>query len=48
MENKDVSAKSFGFESKFSVRSFVYERKNRGPRIGACGIPALVSVHDEC
>ena len=48
MENKNVSsAKSFGFEFKFSVRSFMYKRKNRGLRMDPWGIPALVSAHDE-
>ena len=48
VENKDLpSAKSSLFESRFSVKSFFYKRKNRGPRMDPWGTPALISVHDE-
>ena len=48
MENKNVSpAKSFGFESKFSVRSFMYKRKISSPRMDPWGTLALISPHIE-
>ena len=43
--NKDVSsAKSFKFKFKFSVRSLMYKRNNRGPRIDRWGMPALITL----
>ena len=48
MENKDVSStKSFGFESNFYIKSFMYKRKNRGPRMDPWETSALISAHDK-
>ena len=42
------SARRFGLESKFSVRSLIYKRNNRGPRMDPLGMPTLTSTRVKC
>ena len=47
-ENREISsAKSFTVDSMFSEKSFMYIRKNNGPRIDPCGTPAFTGSHSE-
>ena len=41
------SAKSLTLHLKFSVKSFIYTRKKRGPRIEPWGTPAVIFPHCE-
>ena len=58
VENKEVSsARNFGLERKFSVKSLMHKRKNSGPRMETCRWNSgarmkpwtldLMSVHEE-
>ena len=41
------SAKSFTLQLKFSVKSFMYIKKKRGPKIEPCGTPAEIFLQLE-
>ena len=41
------SANILTFDSRFSGRSFIKIRKNKGPKIDPCGTQATTSLHDE-
>ena len=47
VNNEVSSAKSLTLHLKSSVRSFMYTRKNRGPKIEPWGTPAEISPYDE-
>ena len=42
------SARRFGLESKFSVRSLMYKRNNRGPSMDPLGMSTLTSTRVKC
>ena len=47
-ENKEVSsANSFTLVVRSSVRSLMYNKNKKGPRMESCGTPALISSHVE-
>ena len=49
VKSKDVlSAKSYRFESKISIRLLMNKGKHRGLRLAPSERPVLVSAHDEC
>ena len=49
VETKEVSsAKSFGLECKFSVKSIMWTTKSGGPTSEPSGTLALLSAHEEC
>ena len=45
LENDVSSVKSFGLESKPLGKSFMYTKKNNGPKIDNWGTPALIGDH---
>ena len=47
-ENSEVSsAKSFAFNYKSFVKSFIYIKNKSGPKIDPSGTPALTLAHEE-
>ena len=43
----NVSSKSFVIDDKFLVRSLLYIKKKRGPKIEPCGTQSIVDNHVE-
>ena len=41
------SAKSFIIDDKFLLRSLIYIKKKRGPKMEPCGTPAIIGNHVE-
>ena len=46
-EKMNVSSKSFVIDDKFLVRSLLYIKKKRGPKIEPCGTQSIVGNHVE-
>ena len=47
LKSEVSSAKSFMSHLIFAVKSLMYTRKKRGPRIEPCGTPAVIEPHSD-